>query len=389
MNRLAYALCCSILFTGIDSASAQQKPAKYQAPTIPAIDAAMQSFVESVEISGAVTLVSHEGKLIHLGSVGMSKIDSDVEMQTHTLFSIASMTKPITATALMILQDEEKLSIDDKLSKYIPEFSSVKLTDGNAPNRELTIRDAITHTSGLSGSQIFSSTLEDSVIELAKRPLDFEPGSKWKYSPGMNVAGHIVEIVSGQPLQNFMKERIFEPLDMKNTTFFPNERQARRIATLYQPSEDKTSLVAAENHITSPKSTIAANPSGGLISSARDMFRFYQMVLNGGQFRKTRILSKDAVAAMTFPQTGDLETGFTPGNCWGLGWCIVREPQGVTESLSPGTFGHGGAFGTQGWVDPETKTIYVLMIQRTKMGNSDGSEIRKVFQNTASNSLNL
>ena len=117
------------------------------------------------------------------------------------------------------------------------------------------------------------------------------------------------------------------------------------------------------------------------------MFRFYQMVLNDGKLRGQRIVSQAGVDEMTSPKTGDLKTGFTPGNCWGLGWCIVREPQGTTGMLSKGTFGHGGAYGTQGWVDPETKTIYVLMIQRKGLENSDGSEIRKVFQQAASDQL--
>jgi CubicO group peptidase (beta-lactamase class C family) len=297
------------------------------------------------------------------------------------------MTKPVTATALLILQDEGKLSVDDNVSKYIPAFAGVKLAGGESPSREITIRDAITHTAGLAGSQTFAGSLEDAVNELAERPLAFEPGSQWQYSPGLNVAGRIVEIVSGQPLQVFMRERIFAPLEMNHTTFFPDQKQQKWIATIYGPGAEEQSLAAVENHITNPATVKAPNPSGGLFSTARDMFRFYQMILNDGRFRGKQVVSQDAVRQMTSPQTGDLKTGFTPGNCWGLGWCIVREPQDVTGMLSPGTFGHGGAFGTQGWVDPASNTIYVLMIQRTKMGNSDGSEIRQTFQQVASDAL--
>jgi CubicO group peptidase (beta-lactamase class C family) len=345
--------------------------------------------VEQGQISGAVTLLGHKGKIAHLSAVGWSNIESDKKMQRFSLFSIASMTKPITATALMILQDEGKLSVDDKISKFIPAFRDVKLKNGQAPRREITIRDAITHTSGLAGEQVFSGSLQEAVDQLAKQPLAFEPGSKWQYSPGLNVVGRIVEIVSKQPLQVFMKERIFEPLQMNSTTFFPDEKRQRLIASLYQPSEEGKSLVETANWISDPSDVKAPNPSGGLFSNARDMFRFYQMVLNEGKFRNNQIVSVDSVRQMTSPQTADRKTGFTPGNCWGLGWCIVREPQEVTGMLSPGTFGHGGAFGTQGWVDPATNTIYVLMIQRTKMGNSDGSEIRKVFQQTANDALGL
>lgn len=358
-------------------------------PAIAAIDATLQKFVDEGQISGAVTLVGHQGKIVHLGAVGLSNIEQDKDMKRFSMFSIASMTKPITATAVMILQDEGKLNVDDSVSKYLPAFADVKLKDGSSPSRPITIRDCITHTAGLAGDQVFQSSLEDAVNEIATRPLAFQPGTKWQYSPGLNVAGRIVELVSGQPFEQFMKERIFEPAEMNSATFFPDEKQQRLIATIYQPSEDQQSLVAAGNRIANPADVKGPNPSGGLFANARDMFRFYQMILNGGKFRKRQIVSAEAVQMMTSPQTGDLETGFTPGNCWGLGWCIVREPQGVTEMLSLGTFGHGGAFGTQGWVDPKTETIYVLMIQRTKMGNSDGSDIRKAFQQSAVDALGL
>lgn len=372
------------------SAWAQETKAKRQPASIDSINAAMQKFVDEGQIAGAVTLVANKGKIVHLGAVGHANIEADKEMRTFKLFSIASMTKPITATAVMILQDEGKLNVDDKVSKYIPEFKDVKLSDGKPPSREITIRDCMTHTSGIVGNQIFNTSLKEAVDEIATRPLAFEPGTKWQYSPGLNVAGRIVEIVSEQPFEDFLSERIFKPLAMNNTTFEPNKRQLRQIATLYGLSEDKQSLVPADNRITDPSDVKGPNPSGGLFSSARDMFRFYQMVLNRGNFRqRIHVVSKGSVSQMTSPQTGDLETGFTPGNCWGLGWCIVRQPQGVTEMLSPGTFGHGGAFGTQGWVDPKTRTIYVLMIQRSDIGNSDGSEIRKAFHQSAVDALEL
>src|SRR5262249_38204784 len=129
------------------------------------------------------------------------------------------------------------------------------------------------------------------------------------------------------------------------------------------------------------------NPSGGLFSTADDLFRFYQMILYGGEFNGKRIVSADAVRQMTTPQTGDLQAGFTPGSAWGLGWSIAREPEGVTGMLSPGTFGHGGAFGTEGWIDPTKQRVYVMLIQWANIGNSDGSEIRKTFQQAAADSL--
>ncbi len=287
----------------------------------------------------------------------------------------------------LILQDEGKLSVDDKVSKYLPEFAAVKLLGDESPRREITIGDLMTHTSGLSGSQVFSGSLADAVSELATRPLAFEPGTRWQYSPGLNVAGRVVEVVAGQPLEEFLQQRIFTPLQMDHTTFYPDEKLRQRLAKIYQPGAREGTLEAVDNHITNHSKENGPNPSGGLVSNARDLYRFYQMVLGGGTFRGTRVLSEEAVSQMTSPQTGELETGFTPGNCWGLGWCVVREPQGVTAAVSKGTFGHGGAFGTQGWVDPQTDTIYVLLMQRTKFGNSDASEMREAFQQAAAESL--
>lgn len=390
MNHRTHATALPLVLMSISFALGQEPSGKITLPVLKPVDAAMQRFVDEGQVSGAVTLVASGGKVVHLGAVGLADIDSGKEMLTHKMFSIASMTKPVTATAVMILQDEGKLNIDDKISKYLPVYKNVKLQDGSAPDREITIRDAITHTSGLAGNQIFDSSLKDSVDELATRSLRFQPGTKWQYSPGLNVVGRVVEVVAGKPFEEFVQQRIFDPLKMTNTSFFPNEKQQARIAGLYRMDGQNKTLAEIDNRIVDPSNVKAPNPSGGLFSTARDMFRFYQMILSGGQLRRgDRIVSEQAVKEMTQPQTGDLVTGFTPGNCWGLGWCIVREPQGVTESLSSGTFGHGGAFGTQGWVDPETQTIYVLMIQRADLPNSDGSGIRKSFHKAASEALGL
>lgn len=388
-TRLLCTLIALTITGPLSGVDAQDAATKRQSPVAPLINKSMEPFIAQRMAAGVVTLVAHDGKIKHLGAIGQRNLETGKEMTPGTLFSIASMTKPITATALMILQDEGKLDLNDPLSKYLPAFADAKLESGEAVNRPLTIRDAITHTAGLKGDQLFTGTLADAVDELGTRPLAFQPGTKWQYSPGLNVAGRIVEIVADQPFEDFVQERILAPLKMNNTTFYPNQAQRKRVAAIYAPTEDETALVAVPNRITDLTDANGPNPSGGLVSNARDLFRFYQMILNGGELQGQRVLSTAAVELMTSPQTGDLETGFTPGNCWGLGWCIINEPQGVTEMLSPGSFGHGGAFGTQGWIDPTTKTIYVLLIQRTKFGNSDGSEIRKTFQQSANEALGI
>jgi CubicO group peptidase (beta-lactamase class C family) len=342
---------------------------------------------EAGRISGAVTLVAREGIIADVTTVGLADLESKREMKPDTMFCIASMTKPITATALMMLVDEGKVSIDDPVSKYIPEFAVIKLEAGE-PVPVITLRQLLTHTSGLHGDQRVEGSLEEHMQVLVERGLAFPPGTKWQYSPGLNVCGRVIEVVSGMPYHEFLRKRLFEPLRMDDTTFFPTVPQQRRLAVLYRPGEKQGEIVPAEHWLTDFSEERVANPSGGLISTAEDMAKFYQMILDGGTVGNIAFLSRKSVREMTRIQTDQkIVTGFTPGNGWGLGWCVVREPQGVTGMLSRESCGHGGAFGTQGWIDPERKMIFVLMIQRTKFGNSDGSELRKNFQQAAVDAL--
>ena len=373
---LAAFACLAIALRG-ESADANGKLAQ--------IAPRMRAFVDARQISGAVTLVARSGKIVEYDAVGEADLAAHRPMTKDTLFAIASMTKPITATAVMILADEGKLSIDDPASKYVPQFKEVKLGKAQ-PGREITIRDLMTHTSGVPGDQGVKESLEKSAAEMAARPLAFEPGTKWQYSPGLTVCGRIIEVASGEPYHQFLAKRIFAPLGMKDTTFDPSDEQKKRTALTYKPSADKTSLEAVTPQLFE-RGAPTYGPSGGLFSTAADMARFYLMILNGGELDGKRIVSPAAVRQMTTVQTGDLTTGFTPGNGWGLGWCVVREPQGVTKMLSPGTFGHGGAWGTQGWVDPQRQIIYILMIQRRELPNSDASEMRDAFQQLASDAL--
>ena len=377
-NRWMAIICWSVSIVAVTlgrTVDAKENP-------IASISAGMEEFVDKHEVSGAVTLVSERGEVVHLGAVGMANLEEQRPMNADTMFRIMSMTKPITATAMMILADEGKLSIDDSVEKYIPEFADAKLKSGE-PVRGLTIRHLLTHTSGLVGEQKCEESLEATARMLAARPFGFQPGEKWEYGPSLNVCGRIIEVASGQPYEEFLAEKIFKPLKMKDTTFHASPEQRDRIAVSYQPGDEKNSLVPSRRLVVDAARERVPNPSGGLLSTAGDMFRFYQMILNGGELDGQRIVSADAVRAMTTVQTGDLTTGFTRGNGWGLGWCIIRRPAGVTEMLSPGTFGHGGLYGTQGWVDPERQAVFVLMIQRTESGDSDNSDVRRQFQRLA------
>ncbi|MFO1094439.1 MAG: serine hydrolase domain-containing protein [Planctomycetaceae bacterium] len=356
------------------------------------IQAAMQAFVDRGELSGAVTLVADANRIRHLGAVGLADLSSKREMTPDNLFWIASLTKPIAATAVMILQDDGKLSIDDPVAKYLDDFSKLTVgKDRQLAQTVLTIRHLLTHTSGVAGTPWpkggDTRSLDVQAYELASLPLQFEPGSLWRYGNGLNVAGRIVEVVSGLPFAEFVRDRITAPLGMRDTTFLLTPEQYERFARNYKLSYDRTALVPAAHRLVTPDpelgQTITPSPSGGLFSTAGDLSRFYRMMLNGGELDGVRILKTETARAMTTIQTGNLVTGFTPGNGWGLGFCVVREPQGVTRMLSPGTFGHGGAYGTQAWADPATGLIYLLMIQRPDLGNSDMSPMRDAFQSAA------
>ncbi|MEX2093693.1 MAG: serine hydrolase domain-containing protein [Pirellulales bacterium] len=360
-------------------------------PPTASVPQVLNKFIALREIPGGVALVHEQDRPAETVAVGAADLESATPMTPDTLFGIMSMTKPMTATALMILVDEGKVSIDDPVEKYIPAFADAKTTSGEAV-RGLKIRHLLTHTSGLGGDQGCDGSLEATANALAERPFDFQPGEKWQYGPSMNVVGRIVEVASGQPYDEFLRERIFVPLGMNETTFHPTGDARERMATLYRKRDGKLgdggdSLVPGERWHGAGEPGCVPNPSGGLFSTAGDLDRFYSMILAGGELDGKRIVSADAVHQMTTVKTGDLATGFTPGNGWGLGWCIVREPQDVTGMLSPGSFGHGGAYGTQGWVDPVKRRIFVLLIQRADLGNADGSDLRKEFQQAAVDGL--
>ncbi|HEY3323493.1 MAG TPA: serine hydrolase domain-containing protein [Planctomycetota bacterium] len=365
---------------------AEQDASAAEYPENPAITAAVREFVTKGEVAGVVTIVAAPDKIVHCSSVGLADIAGNVQVSPDTIFWIASMTKPITATAVLMLQDDGKLSVDDPVGKYIPELADMKTKDGKS--YALTLRHLLTHTSGMCEATPEESKAAQKLADLipifAKRPLLFEPGSKWQYcQSGINSLGRIIEIVSGQSYPEFVQKRLFDPLGMKDTSFYPTKEQLPRIVKPYKFADGK--LVEQEFlPVFDPKRPDhfpAAN--GGLFSTAPDYVRFCQMILNNGSFGGKQYIKPESIKLMTTIQTGQIKTGFTEGNGWGLGWCVVREPQGVTAMVSPGTFGHGGAWGTQAWIDPVKQVAYVLMVQRTNFPNSDASDLRKAFQAAA------
>jgi CubicO group peptidase (beta-lactamase class C family) len=375
-----------LLFTSILSAAS---PATDPASLHARLPAAIQPFVDRHEVAGAVTLVANRAGVIDVEAFGQADIAASTPMKPDAIFWIASMTKPVTASAILMLQDQGKLNVDDPIAKYLPELAQIKTKDGTLAN--LTIRHLITHTSGMEEATpeeaASSKTLPELIPHYADKPVDFPPGSKWSYcQSGINTLGRIIEVVSGQSYPEFVQANFFDPLQMKDTTFYPTDEQAKRIVTSYERKADGT-LVTAKVPILHGREVISHDrypaPNGGLFSTAGDYAQFARMLLNSGTLDGHRYLSPEAVKQMTSIQTGDLQTGFTPGNGWGLGVCVIRQPQGITSPLSPGTFGHGGAFGTQVWIDPTKDQIDLLMIQRSNLPNSDASDIRQAFQDAA------
>ncbi|HSJ03078.1 MAG TPA: serine hydrolase domain-containing protein [Verrucomicrobium sp.] len=362
----------------------------------------LEPFVKDQSISGAVALVVSKDKVLALETVGQADLAGHKPMAPDALFWIASMTKPMTAVGVMMLVEEGKVDVDAPVAKYLPEFKGQMLlaekTDSTVvlkkPARPITVKDLFTHTSGLvgksplEGPSLDTLTLREAVHTYALSPLQYEPGSKWQYcNPGINTLGRIIEVASGQPYAEFMQERLFTPLGMKDTTFWPSDAQLARLAKSYQPRSDKAPGLeeTTVKYLTPPLSDRKrmALAAGGLFSTAGDLAHLYQMVLNGGQLNGKRYLKAETLKRMTTNQTGDMKVSFADGMHMGLGFHIVNDPQGVTADLSPGSFGHGGAYGTQAWIDPVRGLGIVLLIQRANLPNSDKSDMRAALQKAA------
>ena len=382
MQKLLSALLLSVALAALPARAADLSG-------IPAVSERMDSFVEAGEVAGAVTLVADGQKILDLSCVGMADLEDSTPMTENTVFWIASMTKPVTGTAVMMLVEQGLLSVEDSVATYLPEFKDLKDKAGNEVT--ITIRQCLTHSSGLEELSLEESAkipnLKEMMPLIAAKPVKFTPGSEWVYcQTGINTAARIVEVISGESFPEFVEKRLFRPLDMRDTTFYPTEEMRPRIATSYRRKadgklEESAIFMLAGKSVTARDRCPMAN--GGLFSTAPDYARFCQMILNGGEWNGRRYLKPESVKEMTTVQSGDLVTGFTPGNGWGLGWCVVREPQGVSAALSPGSFGHGGAYGTQAWIDPVKKRIDILMVQRANFPNSDASELRRALHEEA------
>ncbi len=397
INRHFFA--CLLLAT-LGQCTSVVRGVELDAKKLDQIPVRMQEFVDKQQLAGAVTVVGTKDGIVRVDAVGNLDLESKTSMPKDAVFRIASMTKPITAMAVMILADQGKLSVSDPVEKHLPEFRGQMLVTSRAdgvitlkkPPRPIVIRDLLTHTSGLPGgfpeglANLYVTrhlTLTEAVLVSSQRPLDFEPGSKWSYcNAGIDTLGRIVEVASGESFENFVAKNICQPLGMADTSFYPASAQKSRIPPVYDSKEGRL-LVTKNIIIGSPDHPKHPIPAGGLYSTGADLAKLYQMTLNGGQFGGKQIISSASLTEMTKLQTGDLQCGFVSGMGFGFGFAVVREPQGVTAMLSPGTFGHGGAFGTQGWIDPKQGVFVILLIQRVGLQNGDASEMRRELQSLA------
>ena len=362
------------------------------------IDAVMRRHIASGEIQGAVTVVVRRGRVVHFEAYGLMDVGRGRAMREDAIFRMASSSKPVLAVAAMMLIEEGLLHPSDEVAAYLPEFAEMQVavlkepadrdispwfvaagkgTKGEVPEhrlvpaqRAITIHDLLTHTSGLDSSGLGSAvaawpqpgpeaTLASHVPRYAGMLLDFQPGTRWGYSPrvGHDVIARIIEIVSGLPYDDFVRTRIFAPLDMTDTHFhLPPEKESRRVV-----------VHGLDTHAKGwgrPARYVSA--SGGLSSTAADYLRFEQMLANGGTLFGNRLLGAESVAALSSNQVGELYqmNGKQPGWGFGYGVAVVLDPAAARTARGPGAFGWGGAFGTATWTDPEHEITAVLMVQQ-------------------------
>lgn len=353
----------------------------------PRVASALKPFVDDHVLAGAVTLVANKDKVLSLETIGYADVAKKKPMRADDVFWIASMSKAMTAAALMVLVDEGKVNVDDPVEKYLPGFKGqmvVAEKDGEhvllkRPNHPITVKNVLTHTSGLPfRTAIETPTLDTLPLAVAVRsyamsPLEFQPDTKYQYAnAGINTAGRIIEVVSGMAYEDFLDQRLFKPLGMKDTTFWPNPAQIKRIAKSYKGNKDKTDI--EETTVTQLRyplndRTRYPMPAGGLFSTAIDTAHFCQMLLNGGTFNGQRILSEAAVKQMTSSQTGDLPQGY------GFGLSTEKKPGG--------SFGHGGAYSTDMHIYPQQGLVTVFMVQNAGWRNDEGKKILPTFQKAA------
>jgi CubicO group peptidase (beta-lactamase class C family) len=361
------------------------------------LDDGMQMLIDSKQLAGIVTMVARHGRIVHQKAYGVQDIANGKPMQKDTIFRIYSMTKPITGVAMMILFEEGKWKPTDPIAKYIPEFAELKVYAGEdadgklkleAPAHAPTVGELMSHTAGFTygifgnspvdklyqqSQPLLAPSLKEFIDRLARLPLVYQPGEGWIYSVSVDVQGYLVEKLSGKSLPEFMRERIFTPLGMKDTDFFVPEEKLSRLATVYTMDGKNPALTAAPHDAGVSKTPGLPSGGGGLYSTAADYLRFAQMLLNGGTFNGVRILSPSTVQLMRsnhLPErlmNGKFGIGYytmQPGLGFGYDVAVFEDPIRFGSTAGRGTYLWDGAAGTWFWIDPANDLVFVGMIQR-------------------------
>ena len=382
----------------------------FSAERLQRIHEVMKRYIDGGQISGAVTLVARRGRIAHFDAHGLLDLESKKPVPKDAIFRLASTSKPITGVAVMMLVEEGKIRLNDPVASYIPELKGLKvaiprpspggqpaaaggrggrggaaavLVDFVTATRDITIRDLLTHTSGLVSGGVASAeankvmqtrkpteSLADFIPRLGTVPLDFQPGTEWRYSglAGFDTLGRIVEIASGQPYDQFLRRRIFDPLGMKDTGFYLPDDRTARLMTLYQRMENR--LARAENQSGLSSKTYFSG-AGGLMSTAEDYLQFAQMLLNGGTLNGKRLLGPRTVEFMTAPSHSGALFAANPGRGglgFGLSVEVVQDNVRALRLTSNGSFGWDGAYGTHFWIDPKEQLVGIVFIQTATPG---------------------
>ena len=383
---------CLALLPAINSSAddlpmAQPESVGVSSSRLDRLTKSMQRYIDSDKLAGTVSLIARKGKIIHLEPQGYKSKETREEMTEDTIFFIMSMTKPIVSAALMMLYEEGHFLLTDPISDWIPELQGKQVIMENEfgtyrvpPHRPINFRHVLSHTSGLDPNRNYLSddeidllartdNLEDTILKRAPLPLAFHPGDDWQYGSSTDYVALLVERISGEPLKDFLHREIFTPLKMEDTSYFVPKEKRDRVASVYSPTGKDQTIELFRTKDYSDKPFFGANYYGGtagLFSTAKDYWRFSQMLLNGGELDGVRLLSPKTVSLMISNHSGDGDVYIRgPGYTFGLGFGIVSNAGEARDPLTPGTFSWGGAWGTIFWVDPVEEMIGIMMTQIT------------------------
>jgi CubicO group peptidase (beta-lactamase class C family) len=388
MRRILLTLAAAVTLTAASLPSSKPEDVGLSTERLQRIHLLVQRHMDLGDITGAVMLVARKGQVAYVDVQGTMDLETKKPMARDSIFRMASMTKPVIGTSIMMMLEEGKVQLGDPVSKYIPEFKNMKVAmlqqpgrgAGNPPKfylvpaeRDITIKDLLTHTSGLSSGPMGQSevakirrkpteTLADYIPRLGSTPLEFQPGTRWMYSPsdGFDVLARIVEIASSMPLNRFLKQRLFDPLNMPETSHYPTDEQMPRLVSAYQKTDK--GLVKNQNSL-SMSSKVYFAGGGGIVTTIDDYSHFAQMLANGGELYGKRILSPLTVKLMSSVHVPYTLPGRTLGEGFGLSVRVMQDAIVGNHRVSDGSFGWSGAYGTHFWVDQKEDLIALMFIQ--------------------------